>query len=515
MSVPTGIAAAMKINFVMPPIASISGGPLAILEYANRFLEAGHVVSITTYPDTNWSGDNPYPWFKFKGELHYKRLRGLQLGPEQGLDLSKIDRSDLQRLSDAISITLGPSALRELVLSSSANVPNKMALSTVVDEALNWLYTMEVMPDCDINIATFWSTAFPVYFSGKGKPVFFMQHLEEVFYPIQNDLLLNKILARSAYSLPLFKIANSSWLRDQIKLRYGQNVPFSTNAIEIGDFNPRPKTSETDGVIRLVTYARPEDWKGFADAVAAVSQARSRLGGKLQWNVFGYKHPVLTEQNAYAPYVYHPKLSFAALADLYATSDIALCPSWYESFPLPPLEAMASGTATITTGAGTEDYAFDGDNAWVVGSRDTTAMADAICRLATDPSLRSKLATNGRKTAERYTWSRAASEREALLLDIHEGRIAYNPNQGISAGLADVNGIAFERAPLDITDHREGLYWNHGALFLFKDGVRHHVTEGDLIPLLIERGYGYVDVSDLDAIRIPAGRPICTPSDIH
>ena len=71
----------LRINFVLPPSPKISGGPLAILEYANRFIDRGHSVTITTYPDSMWEGDNPFPWFDFKGTIHYKRARGAGPAP--------------------------------------------------------------------------------------------------------------------------------------------------------------------------------------------------------------------------------------------------------------------------------------------------------------------------------------------------------------------------------------------------------------------------------------------------
>ena len=62
----------MRINFVLLPAPKITGGPLAILEYAERLQQRGHEVSITTSPPFSWNGaDSPFPWFKFTGELHY------------------------------------------------------------------------------------------------------------------------------------------------------------------------------------------------------------------------------------------------------------------------------------------------------------------------------------------------------------------------------------------------------------------------------------------------------------
>jgi glycosyltransferase involved in cell wall biosynthesis len=284
-----------------------------------------------------------------------------------------------------------------------AGPPVRTASETVAADTWLWPRLIQAMPDCDINIATFWSTALPVYLSGKGKPVYFMQHYEEVFYPPEPEFITQRLGARSSYSLPIYKIANSSWLQKLIHERFGQNIPFSNNALAIGDFNPGPKLSDNDGKIRIITYSRPEQWKGLADAVAAMEIVGKRSFKPVEWNVFGYRHSKLPPDNLFFPYKFHPKLPFHDLAALYSASDIALCPSWYESFPLPPLEAMASGTAVVTTNLGTEDYAFDGKNAVVVDSRDIEKMAAAILRLIENPALRQRLSREGRATAEHFS----------------------------------------------------------------------------------------------------------------
>ena len=78
-------------------------------------------------------------------------------------------------------------------------------------------FLMNAMPECDVNVATLWSTAIPVYFGGKGRPAIFMQHYEEVFYPMEKDQLTNRLLTRFALSLPIYKMANSSWLAKQFE----------------------------------------------------------------------------------------------------------------------------------------------------------------------------------------------------------------------------------------------------------------------------------------------------------
>jgi hypothetical protein len=245
-----------------------------------------------------------------------------------------------------------------------------------------------------------------------------------------------------------------------------------------------------------------------------MSRVIERFGNRVEWHVFGYRHPHLTETNAHAPYTFHPKLSFSQLAALYASSDIALCPPWYESFPLPPLEAMASGTATITTRYGTEEYAFHEQNALVIGPRKIDDMYQAICRLVEDPQLRDRLAKAGRNTAEALTWDRAVIERERILLDIHAGRTTYDINRAAQLRLADGAGLEFECAPADIDSLEPGLFWHQGRLYLQHEGAKRHVVSEEMIAPLLQRDFAYLEIDDLNILRLPYGPPIVTESDL-
>jgi glycosyltransferase involved in cell wall biosynthesis len=104
---------------------------------------------------------------------------------------------------------------------------------------------------------------------------------------------------------------------------------------------------------------------------------------------------------------HHGFVDQARLAALYRSASVCVSASWYESFPLPPLEAMAVGVPTICTRLGTEDYAADGENALIVPPQDPNAIAAALRRVRDDPDLCERLVRNGLDTARRFTWKRA------------------------------------------------------------------------------------------------------------
>lgn len=485
----------MKINFCLPP-TPLTGGPLAIMEYASHFMDMGHDVTITTYPVSFWPEEwkkdmRPYPWYDFKGKIVY-------------LD----DRGREQEIAAA--------ARTMMTLGNGTTQKELSQFPLVLSESIAVLSLMESMPDCDINIATAWLTTYAVYFSGKGKPVYFMQHYEEVFERQDFNRVARLLETRGSYELPLYKIANSSWLQKQIYERYGQKIPFSNNAINVEDFSVDKKLSENDGIIRIVSYSDDREWKGFADAAAAMQKIKCEYGDRVEWHAYGREHSLIKPDNKIIPYILHGKIPYAELAQLYAQSDIVLCCSWYESFPLPPLEAMASGTAVVTTRYGTEDYCFDGKNCLCVDARNIDHIYSALKRLIDDPQLRSELAGAGRDTAAKFTWERAAKNREKMLVDIYEGKTEYDIFAPINHGLKDEAGILFTKMPDDLK-HRftDGMLIRQGSrVFLIDEQCKRLVADTELLEKWGKDKEPIIEVDEIECMRIPMGFTLRKESDL-
>ena len=94
---------------------------------------------------------------------------------------------------------------------------------------------------------------------------------------------------------------------------------------------------------------------------------------------------------------------------LVAGARAVLYPSLYEGFGLPVLEAMQSGTATMTSRA-TSMAEIGGDASMLVDAIDTDEMADAIWRLANQPEKIALLVSKGLENAKKFSWECCAHQ---------------------------------------------------------------------------------------------------------
>jgi glycosyltransferase-like protein len=97
------------------------------------------------------------------------------------------------------------------------------------------------------------------------------------------------------------------------------------------------------------------------------------------------------------------------MPDLYGAGDVFVFPSLKEGWGLVVLEAMASGVPVIASDIEPlTEYLKDGENAVLIPPTDHGALARKIIDVLENEDFREKLATNGLKTANSYTWRNTA-----------------------------------------------------------------------------------------------------------
>ncbi len=107
------------------------------------------------------------------------------------------------------------------------------------------------------------------------------------------------------------------------------------------------------------------------------------------------------------------------LPGLMSAADIFCYPSHYEGFGLPPLEAMAAGTACIV-GRYSAAPEVLGDAAVLVDPTDVDGLTQSLLDLAVREDTRRQMALIGRSRAAVYTWERTA----AATLEVYRAAVS-------------------------------------------------------------------------------------------
>jgi len=97
------------------------------------------------------------------------------------------------------------------------------------------------------------------------------------------------------------------------------------------------------------------------------------------------------------------------LACLLAGATALVCPSLYEGFGLPPLEAMACGVPAVVSDAGSLPEVV-GDSGLQVQALDVDALREAMRRMVEDTALRDALGQRALARSRQFSWERCAQE---------------------------------------------------------------------------------------------------------
>lgn len=349
----------MKIAYLMESVGR-TGGNVVLFKHMAALSAAGHEVSIVTPYGSHplaqvvdqSSSSAHFGYFGMWGALKAMQLRLRKVSSKAERRLSAVVRGTARQRSNRITERL-----------------------------------VRNCPDADIVIATHSLTAFAAaQMRGRASCFYHMQGFEPWF---SDDEEFSKI-AEATYHLPLFKIANCSWLAGHLS-----TIGASADAIvypgvdhtifRMEEEPVRPDSHDVSHPLRVVSYCDPRPLKGWADSVEAMKAVIARTPGRqVEWHVFGHGDASLCP----IPLTHHGFLPHEALAKLYRSADVLFVPSWLESFPLQPLEAMACGIAVVTTKTGTEDFARDGVTALVVPPQESRVACERDCETIgrSDPS---------------------------------------------------------------------------------------------------------------------------------
>ena len=394
----------VRVTFVLPSDAS-TGGVRVVHEYADRLVARGHDVTVVV-PRVP-----PYPLrlLREQGPLTVAR-KALDASDGVGwrtdatvLRLPALRRPFLDRVpsGDAVVATSWRSAPAVARLPESAGTPFHL-----VQHYEAWrLWDDERCWRRAERLATERGVPVPAAMAAVGPGTRLRGYKRRV---------------DDALSLPTRKLVVAEWLGTALDRVFDQPSVRIPNGVDHGTFYPDPGT-EGSTELRVLAPYRTAAWKGTADAVGAFRRVR-RGRDDVRFEMFGPSGG----KSELPPWVeFHGRVSDARLRRLYSDADVLVFPSWTEGFGLPPLEAMACGTAVVSTDVGVVRESTDGA-AVTVPPRDPEALGGALVGLLDDAERRAAVAAAGRESVDRFRWRDSVSALEIALVD---GDSAVSPDR--------------------------------------------------------------------------------------
>lgn len=342
----------MRISFILSSLW-LSGGVRVIVEFSNRLALRGHKISIVAPGGTI---DNDM---------------SSEINPLVDLLSSKVIRTkNLSRIQSF-----------NLALSLAQRVPvSDIVISTHTPTTISGLIASRLLK--------------------KGKLVWLYQDYREMFInrPFE-DWLMRHALRWHELAL----VVSDSSRQELLEYSPGK-VRVVGEGISDEFFSLPPYLKKKPGQHQEVLFLgdmRPR--KGLFDFIQAAEIVYKNRDIKL---LIVSKEDCHIASQVPFEYIYRPSRS--ELSELYATCDLFVSASWWESFGLPPLEAMACGAPVVLTDSrGVREYAKPGYNCIMVPPQSPTELANAMTTVLDDLPLAECFRQNGPLTAASFTWDNA------------------------------------------------------------------------------------------------------------
>ncbi|MCX7884947.1 MAG: glycosyltransferase family 4 protein [Caloramator sp.] len=208
--------------------------------------------------------------------------------------------------------------------------------------------------------------------------------------------------AYTAYNLPVKILTVSSIMQKKIKELFQRKSLIIPNSVDESIFFPERRRN-TFPINILMVGSDSIDFKGHDDIIKALYELKQE----------GYVFRIFWASPTIPSKIYYNgKLNIQysicptqeELGRLYRQSDIYISGSYYESFSLSTVEAMASGCCVITSdNEGVKEYAVNYKNCLMYERGNVKDLKYKLKTLINSNYLRKKLRINGINTAKKYT----------------------------------------------------------------------------------------------------------------
>lgn len=192
-----------------------------------------------------------------------------------------------------------------------------------------------------------------------------------------------------------------------------EEIYYPRNKVECKNFINKEYGIKDDFILYVGGFSPRKNIKGLIQAFGRIKEKLKNncklvILGKKGRSYYDYRDLAynlgLKEDVVFTGYVPVEQLPI-----FYNAAAIFCYPSFYEGFGLPPLEAMACGTPTISSNV-TSMPEILGDDVIYIEPEDVEAMSEKILQLLGDKKLRVEMSFKGLRRSAMYSWKKTAIE---------------------------------------------------------------------------------------------------------
>jgi glycosyltransferase involved in cell wall biosynthesis len=289
-----------------------------------------------------------------------------------------------------------------------------IAVDVPVDEVRQFDST--TLPGADVHIATWFPTVVPTVRARKALRIFHFSQGYEVLYP---NVVHRKDEIEAAYAEEIPKLLISRHLLRLFEGRFPGPYFVLPQAIRASDYAPPPADEGRPRRVPAIGVVGPFEAtnKGIPFALDAIQRLRGE-GRLLRLHRASQLPLGAEERERCVPDLFLEGASVTQMIAWYRGIDLLIHPSFEaEGFPLPPLEAMASGIPVVLTSI--PSYGpIPEDAVSRVAPGDSPGMARAAAELLDDPVLWNRRRARGLEVAATFSLDRVLDELERILATI-------------------------------------------------------------------------------------------------
>ena len=251
-----------------------------------------------------------------------------------------------------------------------------------------------------------------------GIPVVIIEHSMPKFY----DDLYGIGSYEKIYKSVVEYISEMIFVSQKQKTAFESTIRMKINGtVIINGFEKEPLNRRVpilcDDILHLVCIGYLEERKGYPVLFDSLKQYKEKYNSNFFLNIIGdgldrKKYEKIVEQYDLSKNVrFLGLISHKEVISILNESDIFVLPSYGEAFGISYLEAMSCGLPIIgTINEGISDIVTDGVNGFLIKKKDVVGLCDIIYYIVQNPEKVRKIAQNGNKTVEQFSWENNAKQ---------------------------------------------------------------------------------------------------------